>query len=127
MFPIISCLGIIIQLSLWVDIDLYKCVMIPIHADGQNIPQNFTRRVGEVLRLLQSNTGHAHYVGHGVKAVDGWNNEQHGHFYAKKFIFSELCIANKEHDFVYIPTNQILCAPVNDTRDFLTPGNINIE
>ena len=46
----------------------------------QNIPQNFTRRVGEVLRLLQSNTGHANFVGHGVKAVDGWNNEQHGHF-----------------------------------------------
>ena len=54
--------------------------MIPIHADGQNIPQKFTRRVGEVLRLLQSNTGHAHSVGHGVKIVDGWNNEQQGHF-----------------------------------------------
>ena len=39
-----------------------------------------TRRVGEVLRLFQSNTGHAHSVGHGVNAVDGWNNEQHGHF-----------------------------------------------
>ena len=31
------------------------------------------------LRLLQSNTGHAHSVGHGVKTMDGWNNEQHGH------------------------------------------------
>ena len=84
--------------------ELYKCVMIPIHADGQNIPQNFTRRVGEVLRLLQSNIGHAHSLGHGVKAMDGWNNKQHEHlfligkrfffFNAKKFTFSELCIVS---------------------------------
>ena len=90
--------------------ELHKCVMIPIHADAQNTPQNSTRRVGEVLRLLQSNTGHAHSVGHGVNAVDGWNNEQHGHYDghcdAKKFTFFDLCIANKVHEFLYIPTHQ---------------------
>ena len=60
--------------------ELYKCVMIPIHADGQNIPQNFTTSVGKVLRLSQSNTGHALFVGHGIKVVVGWSNVQHGHF-----------------------------------------------
>ena len=35
---------------------------------------------GSLLRLLQSNTRLAYSVGQGVKAMDGWNNEQHGHF-----------------------------------------------